>query len=299
MRLTNHAVGMPFEAFHRDRIQIPLVVNRHLLMGERDAVQNRRPSTELKFAIKYYDHRDARAVRRFLGAVEEMITRKGVKEVVEMGAVARLRSLLLKDDLKLVFDTMCVIVQAVSRDPKGLFSGELIGEDGLDILLNMMMIDEKPGSDRMVNAAREQYGKMIRGNALYIIGYVIGNGFAKGIMDPEMVKLLLERSIDSDPVSRGNALFCFRMAIESDPNHLFDFENMFARTLEMLMEGDEGVREEAVRLVQICLERNIVPGECIGDISSVIGELSGSGNHETAKAAESILYILKERGFFG
>jgi hypothetical protein len=54
MRLTNHATGMPFEAFHWNKIQIPFVVNHHMLKGEREAVQKRKPSIEVKYVPKFH-----------------------------------------------------------------------------------------------------------------------------------------------------------------------------------------------------------------------------------------------------
>lgn len=299
MRLTNNAIGMPFEAFHWERIQIPLVVNQHLRMGERDAVHHRRPSTELKFALKYYDHRDRRAVNRLLAALEEVISKKGVNEIVEMDVVPKLQVMLMEEDLRLVFDTLCGVVHAVSKDPKGLFSGELIKEDGLDILLNLMILDEVPGSDRMENAAKEHFGKMIRGNALYIIGYLIGNGFGSRIMDGEMVDLLLERSEDDDPVSRGNALFCLRMSREAGEEFRCDPRKVLSRAMMMLDDPDSMVCEEAVRLIQCILEKDPVQGKNVTGAARRIEELSRSGSLETTRAAEAILYVLKERGWLG
>lgn len=43
-------------------------------------------------------------------------------------------------------------------------------------------------------------------------------------------------------------------------------------------------------------EEDIVPGKYVVDIAAMIEELSRSENLETTKAAESVLYILKERG---
>ncbi|MBN1390512.1 MAG: hypothetical protein JXA22_07715 [Candidatus Thermoplasmatota archaeon] len=296
MRLTNNAIGMPFEAFHWGAIQIPFVVNHHLHKGEREAVQNRKPSSELKYSLKYLDHYDRRSVTRFLGAVEEMVSKNMMKELVGMGSVPRLRALLLEDDHKIVFETECAIVKAVSKDPKGLFSGELIKEDGLNILLDLMMIEDSQGSGRMKNGSGEHYSMMIRGNALYIIGYMIGNGLGSSIMDREMVDLLLERSNDDDPVSRGNALFCFRMSLERGDEVRYDTGRVLSRAMVMLEDPDPMVREEAVRSVQCLLESELVTGDSVLGAAERIEGLSRSGSLETTKAAEAVLYMLKETG---
>jgi len=299
MRLTNHAVGMPFEAFHRNCIQIPFVVNHHMRKAERETVQKRRPETELRYAIKYYDLLDRGSVNRFLGAVEEMIRSGRTADLADSGALPKLKQLLSGDDLKTVFEAQSLIVKTVHGDPNGRFSAGLLSGGGLDLILNMIFVEDRPpgSGEKNGRASRPDHARMIRGNALYILGHLLSKGFVPEIMDTVMVDILLGRSEDEDPVSRGNALFCFRMAARTDPNHFFNMGTVSKRTREMLDDPDPGVREEAVRALLAFLEGDIVQGEHLEGVSGTVERLAGSLDMETLKAAEQVLLILKERGF--
>ncbi len=174
MKLTNRPIGMPYDEFHWRDIQIPWVVNRHILMGEMDSNMVRKPLSELKYSTKHYDPGNIRSIHRFLGALEDSVESGRMRDSLKMGITGHLKVLLLEDDLKLVFDTLTTVLRCVHKDPDGSFSEEFISGDGLEILLGLMEMEIERVSDDD-SMRRNHYSMMIRGNSVYILGNVIRN----------------------------------------------------------------------------------------------------------------------------
>ncbi|MBN1538714.1 MAG: hypothetical protein JW939_01110, partial [Candidatus Thermoplasmatota archaeon] len=107
---------------------------------------------------------------------------------------------------------------------------------------------------------------------------------------------LIEKFGDDDPVARGNALFCFRMSREAGDEVRYDPGKVLPMAVMLLQGHDPTVCEEAVRLIQSILENELVPVESVSAAVHRIEELSGTGSLETTKAAEAVLYMLKETG---
>lgn len=255
MRLTNRHIGMPYEEFHWNDIQIPWVVNHHILMAETSPSIVRLPLSELKYSLKHYNPHSTRSIHRFLGALEESVESGRMRESLKMGVTGNLKVLLIEDDPGLAFDTLTTVVKCVHEDPRGSFSEEFIEGDGLEILLGLVELEEEKVTDND-SMRRNHYIRMIRGNSIYVLGNLIHN-HGRDLMFPHVQDILFSKLKEEDWTERCNALFCFRMAIESGSKEV-RFDELGRQVLEMKGDPVEAVRDEASELLSVLVREDLI-----------------------------------------
>ncbi|MCK5774036.1 MAG: hypothetical protein KAH57_09650 [Thermoplasmata archaeon] len=296
MRLMNYPIGVPFETIHWNRIPIPRVISRHILLGGRDSKTPRKGGSELELALKYYDPNSRRSIDRFLGAIDKLVEEKKLKKLSEGRVIAMLHMLMLEDDPSLVLSTTSTIIHILHVDRTGTFTRKFMKKDGgMIVSAPLFGPDDRKGRTRG-NQIRRDTLDMVRANTLYILGCALDHLNVKDFVVPPILDKIVELTRDKHEGVRGNAVFCLRMMLEKDSDMLEHIPNCMSLLMKAIFDPIDHVQAEGLRAFCFLLEEDLILDENIYLVHvPLFEEMSRSLHGEVARVAEQILYEIGKR----